>query len=119
MGRGRASGPCALMLDLSLIKVHLRLDDDHTGEDILLQAYGNAAWKLAQNKTGRLFVDADELPEGAAENALLLDDDVRLAMLLLVAHWYEHREAASEVAGMKVLPLAVDALLGPHRWFTL
>ena len=115
MGRGRASGPCALMLDLSLIKVHLRLDDDHTGEDILLQAY----WKLAQNKTGRLFVDADELPEGAAENALLLDDDVRLAMLLLVAHWYEHREAASEVAGMKVLPLAVDALLGPHRWFTL
>ena len=119
MGRGRASGPCALMLDLSLIKVHLRLDDDHTGEDTLLQAYGRAAWKLAQNKTGRLFIEAEALPEGAAENALVLDDDLRLAMLLLVAHWYEHREAATEAAGMKALPLAVDALLGPYRWFTL
>ena len=119
MGRGRASGPCALMLDLSLIKVHLRLDDDHTGEDTLLQAYGRAAWVLSQNKTGRLWVAADELPEGAQENAVVLDDDVRLAMLLLVAHWYEHREAASEVSGIKVLPLAVDALLGPYRWFTL
>lgn len=119
MRRGRASGPCALMLDLSLIKVHLRLDDDHDGEDTLLQAYGRAAWLLAQNKTGRLLVEADALPEGAAENALLLDDDLRLAMLLLVAHWYEHREAATEAAGMKVLPLAVDALLGPYRWFTL
>jgi len=119
MERGRASGPCALMLDLSLIKVHLRLDDDHAGEDTLLQAYGHAAWKLAQNKTGRLFIEATELPEGAAENALVLDDDVRLAMLLLVAHWYEHREAVSDAAGMKALPLAVDALLGPYRWFTL
>ena len=107
------------MLDLSLIKVHLRLDDDHTGEDTLLQAYGRAAWKLTQNSTGRLFIDAIELPEGAAENAVLLDDDVRLAMLLLVAHWYEHREAASDAVGMKALPLAVDALLGPYRWFTL
>ncbi|OZY61898.1 head-tail connector protein [Pseudomonas fragi] len=107
------------MLDLSLIKVHLRLDDDHTGEDTLLQAYGRAAWKLAQNKTGRLFIEAEALPVGAAENALVLDDDVRLAMLLLVAHWYEHREAATEAAGMKALPLAVDALLGPYRWFTL
>ena len=119
MRRGRASGPCALMLDLSLIKAHLRLDDDHTGEDILLQAYGRAAWLLAQNKTGRLFIEAEALPEGAAENALVLDDDLRLAMLLLVAHWYEHREAATEAAGMKALPLAVDALLGPYRWFTL
>ena len=102
-----------------MIKAHLRLDDDHAGEDTLLQAYGHAAWKLAQNKTGRLFIEATELPEGAAENALVLDDDVRLAMLLLVAHWYEHREAASEATGMKVLPLAVDALIGPYRWFSL
>ena len=25
----------------------------------------------------------------------------------------------SDAAGMKALPLAVDALLGPYRWFTL
>lgn len=102
-----------------MIKAHLRLDDDSTDEDALLQAYGRAAWKLVQNKTGRLLIAGDALPDDAPENALLLDDDWRLAMLLLVAHWYEHREAASEAAGMKVLPLAVDALIGPYRWFSL
>ena len=119
MRRGHASGPCALMLELSLIKAHLRLDDDNTDEDTLLQAYGRAAWKLVQNKTGRLLIVGNALPDDAAENALLLDDDWSLAMLLLVAHWYEHREAVSEAAGMKVLPLAVDALIGPYRWFSL
>ncbi|NNA11380.1 phage gp6-like head-tail connector protein [Pseudomonas lundensis] len=107
------------MLELSMIKAHLRLDDDSTDEDTLLQAYGRAAWRLVQNKTGRMLIAGDALPDDAPENALLLDDDWRLAMLLLVAHWYEHREAASEAAGMKVLPLAVDALIGPYRWFSL
>lgn len=102
-----------------MIKAHLRLDDDSTDEDTLLQAYGCAAWRLVQNKTGRMLIAGDALPDDAPENALLLDDDWRLAMLLLVAHWYEHREAASEAAGMKVLPLAVDALIGPYRWFSL
>lgn len=102
-----------------MIKAHLRLDDDSTDEDTLLQAYGGAAWRLVQNKTGRMLIAGDALPDDAPENALLLDDDWRLAMLLLVAHWYEHREAASEAAGMKVLPLAVDALIGPYRWFSL
>ena len=102
-----------------MIKAHLRLDDDSTDEDTLLQAYGCTAWRLVQNKTGRMLIAGDALPDDAPENALLLDDDWRLAMLLLVAHWYEHREAASEAAGMKVLPLAVDALIGPYRWFSL
>ncbi len=36
------------------------------------------------------------------------------AMLLLIGHWYEHREAASELP-LKNIPLAVDALLGIHK----
>jgi uncharacterized phiE125 gp8 family phage protein len=36
------------------------------------------------------------------------------AMLLLIAHWYEHREAASELP-LKNIPLAVDALLSIHK----
>lgn len=41
------------------------------------------------------------------------------AMLLLIGHWYEHREAAvvAELAGASSAPvaLAVEALLAPHR----
>lgn len=39
---------------------------------------------------------------------------VRQAILLLVGHWYEHREAASERA-MNEIPMAVNALL--ERWW--
>ncbi|QPC43493.1 phage head-tail connector protein [Kaustia mangrovi] len=39
---------------------------------------------------------------------------IRHALLLLVGHWYENREATSpDVPG--TVPFAVDALLAPHR----
>ena len=42
----------------------------------------------------------------------------RLAIKLLVGHWFEHREAAAEATvggGVAVLPLGVSALLNPER----
>lgn len=40
---------------------------------------------------------------------------IRQAMLLLIGHWYEHREAVSLGASPSALPMAVDALLAPYR----
>jgi uncharacterized phiE125 gp8 family phage protein len=37
------------------------------------------------------------------------------AMLLLMGHWYQNREAASALT-MKTVPMAVDALLSIHRF---
>lgn len=127
------------MLTLEDIKAHCRLELDETEEDTLLQLYGRAARRKVETSTGRrLFLvelpddappDAggDEdylrnlLPEGAADNALPVTDDVRLAMLMLVAHWYRNREPVTEAtaAGSKAVPLAYDALVGPYRWFSL
>lgn len=39
----------------------------------------------------------------------------KLAILLLVGHWYEHREAASEVQGVDEMPLGVRFLLDDDR----
>lgn len=39
---------------------------------------------------------------------------IKAAILLLVAHWYENREAAAAGA-MSELPMAVSALISPHR----
>lgn len=38
------------------------------------------------------------------------------AILLLIGHWYANREAASEKP-LTNLPLAVDALLAPHKFY--
>jgi len=39
---------------------------------------------------------------------------IKLAMLLLIGHWYANREAVSTDAGSP-LPLAVESLLAPYR----
>lgn len=43
---------------------------------------------------------------------------IKLAMLLLIGHWYANREAVSSDAGTE-LPLAVSSLLAPFRLRTI
>lgn len=70
------------------------------------------------------FNDTYELPADLYETAPVMIEfvagedqvpsSIKTAILLLVAHWYQNREAlASE--GMQQLPFSVDALLAPHR----
>ena len=40
---------------------------------------------------------------------------IRQAMLLLIAHWYDNREAVTMGAAGYSMPMAVDALLAPYR----
>lgn len=40
---------------------------------------------------------------------------IRHALLLLVAHWYEHREPVEIGAGASAVPAMVSELLGPYR----
>src|SRR5690606_1240366 len=53
---------------------------------------------------------------GAAEK---VPERVKQAMLLLIAHWYENREAVVVGAVGRSVELAVDALLGQDRfWYS-
>ncbi len=40
---------------------------------------------------------------------------IKQAILLLVGHYYENREAVTELAGIQLLPMAVDSLLSDYR----
>lgn len=42
-------------------------------------------------------------------------DDLRVAMLMLVAHWYEHRETVNVGNIVNELPFATEALLSGYR----
>jgi hypothetical protein len=111
------------MLELDIIKVHCRIEPDFIDDDALLDTYANAARRLVETHTGRtLYATLAEVPkdgEGnvADEHYLLLDDAVTTAMLLLIGHWYENREAAVIGATATDLPLAVDALIIPYRHY--
>ena len=53
---------------------------------------------------------------GAAASAV--PEPLRMAILLLLGHWYEHREAVVIGTIASTLEMTVGALLGPYRvWF--
>jgi hypothetical protein len=52
-----------------------------------------------------VMLDGDPLP---------MDADIKQAMLMLIAHWYENREAVQYSKVSYVTGLAVKELLNPH-----
>ena len=43
-------------------------------------------------------------------------DEIKLAMRLLIGHWYEHREPVAVGNIVSDIPMSVDALLSHHRF---
>lgn len=114
------------MLELEIIKQQCRLEPDDDSEDMLLDTYATAAQRLVENRTGRtLYATEGEVPtdpetgETTDDTALVLDDDLTTAMLLLIGHWFENREAVVVGSTTSELPMAVEALIAPYRHYQI
>ncbi|QJU39057.1 head-tail connector protein [Serratia marcescens] len=108
------------MLELKLVKEHCRLEPDFNADDSLIGVYIGAAKKHVEMYTRRtLYASESDSGYDADEDHLLLDDDVRTAMLLCIGHWYANREAVIVGASASKLPLAVESLLQPYRIYGL
>ncbi|MCV6795777.1 head-tail connector protein [Achromobacter xylosoxidans] len=104
------------MLELSDIRSHLNIDPEDADDSVLLRFLG-AAVRRFEHKTGRkLFRKAEDLPDPAPSNAVLLDADIELALLLLIGHWNPNREATSDLS-LANIPQGFDELADPYRWW--
>lgn len=99
------------MIELDLVKTHLRVDG--VEEDQLIQSYLDAALAHVEQHCDRVLVDAD--PVLPAEMGLTRD--VQQAVLLLVGHWYANREAVVIGGSPAEVPLAVGRLLWYRKRF--
>ncbi|WP_249976081.1 head-tail connector protein [Vreelandella olivaria] len=110
------------MLELDIIKQHVRLEPDDDEDDALLETYSGSAARMVENHTGRtLYATASAVPKDASGNpnnphALVLDDDISTAMLLLIGHWYANRESVVHGTTSE-LPMGVKALIEPYRHY--
>lgn len=103
-------------LTLEEIKTQCVIDQDETEDDQYLQMLASAAEDQVQSDLNRnLYADSDPDEDS---NGLVVGARIKMAMLLLVAHWYRNREATSELT-IKEVPLAYDAIIRPHRLIPL
>lgn len=99
-------------LTIAQIKQQLRLDEDFTDEDGLLELYGTAA-ENAAIKTLNRNLYADEVPDSDS-NGMAIVDDIKLAMLMTISHWYKNRAPVTPFEQSDI-PLTYKFLLNPYR----
>lgn len=103
------------MLDIATLKKHCRIDAGMTEDDDLLVIYSQAAAQHVADTTDRTLYEAAEDVPADDEYPLVMNDAIRSAILLMVGHWYENREAVIVGTSASELPLAVERLLHPYR----
>ena len=88
-----------MILTIEEVKAHLRIQHDE--EDELIEGFIAQAQAVAEDYCRVQFEDTAPEP-------------VRLAVLLMVSHYYENREAADNIA-YATMRTAFQNLLYPHR----
>lgn len=94
-------------LDLALLKKHVKADD-FTEDDAYLQHLLDVSRSAVIRATNR-----DESELISPENGEIFPE-LKQAILMLAAHWYNQRESVSAVQ-MHEVPSSMDALVKPFR----
>lgn len=106
------------MITSDEVKTQLVIDAADTLHDAWISAAIPAAEMAIANQINRTFYadqDAIDADAESPENALVFSDDLKIATLMLIAHWFEHRETASELT-IKQVPYTVDYLVNRYRF---
>lgn len=75
----------------------------------------NFTWPTPETRTDAVKITFVAGYGTAAE----VPQPLKQAILLMVGHWFENREASVVGASVAALPMAVDALIAPYRRWTL
>lgn len=98
-----------MIVDLELVKKQVRADE-FADDDALLQSYTEAAEEYVINGTRRTL---DELKAMSADG-MSFPKPLEQAVLMLVGHWYNQREAVTGIQ-MREVPYTFQALVLPYR----
>lgn len=105
------------MIDLEIVKVHLRVD--HDDEDALIEGYRDAALSAFETWTNRTLIAPESALPDPVGNALRMSKSIQQGALLLIGHWYGSRETVVVGTITAELPMATNALWNPHRWVNI
>ena len=108
------------MLTKEQVKQHCNIEQDFTEDDAWIDTGIKAAERYVEKWTRRrLYEKADDPLYQADSDALLYGEDIEMAMLMLIAHWYTNRETVSTGSTTSALAFSTEALLQPYRIYGL
>lgn len=93
---------------LEELKLQCRIDYDY--EDSLIDIYLKAAIRRAEVRLNRKLYET-EIPENES-CGILINDDIKMALILAVGHFYESRDASK-------IPAGFYELIDPYRYIPL
>lgn len=102
------------LVPLGTFKQHVKVEDDETAEDAVIQAYLDGAEGAVSGHLCRALIAADATP-AVDSYELPLPPAVTAAILLLAGHLYANREAVVTGTISTALPMSVQFLLAPYR----
>ena len=85
------------MNELIQIKNYLRIDDDLTADDEILQELISASKMYISRSTGKKFIDNDSV--------------MQMLVKLLVSHWYTNRNAMNGRTNSAEIPHTITTIL--------
>lgn len=104
------------MLTKEQVKTHCRIDANSTEEDAWIETSIKGAVLYVQKWTRRrLYENAADPLYPLDPDALLYGEDIEMAMLMLIGHWYENRETVSVGSTTSALAFSTEAILQPYR----
>ncbi|MGN5115636.1 head-tail connector protein [Aeromonas sp. Y301-2] len=104
------------LLNISLLKMQLKLDAGMQDEDELLELYLGAAEVAASNYMGRTLYASDaDIPDTDHYGISVKNPAITMAILMSAAQFYEYREPIITGPIVAELPLAYSHALGPYR----
>lgn len=105
------------MISIAECRIQCNLEEDEVDFDLWFKQVIPSAVLAIQNQINRKIyktqaaLDADD---EAPETAIVFNESLRLGMLMLIGHWFLHRETSSALS-LNETPMALEFLVQPYR----
>lgn len=102
-----------MLLSLNEVRLQLNLLDGEESDEFLTALALAAESYTVEYCNRNFYATVDDIPEDDT-TGIVLPDCVKHAMVMLLAHFYEHRESSTALT-VKVLPFGFEQLAGIKR----
>lgn len=109
------------MISLSECRTQCNLLSDEVDHDQWFTQAIPAAVLAIQSLINRKLYATNEdmqLDENAPDNAIVINDSLKLGALMLIGHWFVNRESTSAL-NLHSTPMALEFLVQPYRCINL